>query len=152
MESPILADGLFIYGTLREGGTHHPWLRRTHPIGTTQAWVPGRLFHLPGPGYPALVAVPQPTAPPPGPGWVVGEFVGYEDEQELDSALADLDQLEGVAEELFQRVTLPVILDGGQRYQAWVYVFPEDRLQTLERSATELPDGDWSPYLGDGLL
>lgn len=150
--TPILADGLFIYGTLREGGSHHPWLRRTNPIGSTRAWVPGRLFHLPQQGYPALVPIPEPETPPPGPGWVLGEFVGYEDEVDLEGALDDLDQLEGVAEELFLRITLPVILDGGQRYGAWVYVFPADRLQTLERSATELPDGDWSGYLGDGLL
>lgn len=150
--TPILADGLFIYGTLREGGSHHPWLRRTNPIGSTRAWVPGRLFHLPHEGYPALVPIPEPETPPPGPGWVLGEFVGYDDEVDLESALDDLDQLEGVAEELFLRITLPVILDGGQRYSAWVYVFPADRLQTLEHRATELPGGDWSGYLRDELL
>lgn len=151
-ESPILADGLFIYGSLREGGAHHPWLRRTLPAGSTRAWAPGRLFHLPQAGYPALVPCPEPEAPPPGPGWVLGEFVGYEDEGDLECALSDLDQLEGVEEELFLRIMLPVVLDGGQHYLAWAYVFPADRLQTLERSAVELPDGDWGPYLGDGLV
>ena len=46
------ADGLFVYGTLREGGSSHAWLMRTHPEGLTRAWVAGRLFHLPA-GYPA---------------------------------------------------------------------------------------------------
>jgi len=148
-ELPILADGLFIYGTLREGGAHHAWLQRTHPLGSTRAWAPGRLFHLPEAGYPALVPGPEPEAPPPGSGWVAGEFIGYEDEVDLEGALSDLDQVEGVEEGLFLRITLPVILDGGQRYEAWAYVFPADRLQTLERKAVELADGDWSSYLGD---
>jgi len=152
LEAPILADGLFIYGTLREGGSHHAWLQRTHPLGNTRAWVSGRLFHLPEAGYPALVPTAEPETPPPGPGWVVGEFIGYEDEVDLECALSDLDQVEGVEEELFLRIILPVILDGGQRYEAWVYAFPADRLQTLERKAVELADGDWSPYLGEGLF
>ncbi|MBK8792112.1 MAG: gamma-glutamylcyclotransferase [Holophaga sp.] len=149
---PIIADGLFIYGTLREGGAHHAWLKRTQPQGSCRAWLAGRLFHLPLEGYPALVPVPEPDTPPPSPGWVTGEFVGYDDDADLEAALADLDQVEGVEEELFLRTTLPVVLDGGQRFVAWVYVFPEDRLLTLERHATELVDGDWGRYLGDGFL
>jgi len=142
----IEADGLFVYGTLREGGSNQVWLQRTHPEGLTRAWVAGRLFHLPA-GYPALVPGAEPGAPPPGQGWVRGDFVGYEDSAELDSALADLDPLEGVEEGLFTREILPVALEGGQRYFAWVYVFHVERLPRLEREALEIPDGDWAPYL-----
>lgn len=140
------SDGLFVYGTLREGGPHHAWLQRTHPEGLTRAWAPGRLFHLPE-GFPALVPGPEPPAPPPGPGWVVGDFVGYEDPAELEAALADLDALEGVEEDRFSRVLLPVVLQGGHRYTAWAHVFHVERLPRLERLATELSDGDWGPYL-----
>ena len=140
------SDGLFVYGTLREGGVHHAWLQRTHPEGLTRAWAPGRLFHL-AEGFPALVPGPEPPAPPPGPGWVVGDFVGYEDPAELEAALADLDALEGVEEDRFSRILLPVVLQGGHRYTAWAHVFHVARLPRLERVATELPDGDWGPYL-----
>lgn len=140
------ADGLFVYGTLREGGAHRTWLARTHPEGCTRAWAPGRLFHLAA-GYPALVPGPLPPALPPGPGWVCGEFVGYEDGADLDAALADLDPLEGVEEGLFSRELLPVVLEGGQRYLAWGYVFHVERLPRLEREAVELPGGDWADYL-----
>lgn len=140
------ADGLFVYGTLREGGPNHAWLMRTHPEGLTGAWVAGRLFHLPA-GYPALVPGAEPPAPPPGPGWVRGDFVGYDDEADLESALADLDPLEGVEEGLFTREILPVALEGGARYRAWVYVFHVERLPRLEREAVELLDGDWASYL-----
>ena len=140
------ADGLFVYGTLREGGSNHAWLMRTQPEGLTPAWVAGRLFHLAA-GYPALVAAPEPASPAPGPGWVRGDFVGYEDEGDLDDALADLDPLEGVEEGLFTREILPVTLEGGQRYLAWAYVFHVERLPRLEREAVEVPSGDWASYM-----
>lgn len=141
----MVADGLFVYGTLRQGGREHGWIRRTHPEGIVPASAPGRLFHLPNEGYPALVPGPEPGGP--GPGWVAGEFVGYEDETALDLALQDLDQLEDVEGELFQRQVLPVLLDSGHRYLAWAYVFPEDRLARLQKEAVELPGGDWRDYL-----
>ena len=141
------ADGLFVYGSLRAGGRRHGWIQRTGPEGITPAATPGRLFHLPSEDYPALVPVPEPAAAPPGPGWVTGEFIGYEDEAALASALADLDQVEDVEGGLFERQLLPVRLDSGHCYQAWVYVFPEDRLPRLEREAVELPHGDWGDYL-----
>ena len=140
-------DGLFVYGTLREGGPHHAWLQRTNPLGGTRAYAPGRLFHLPESGSPAMVSGPIPLALPPGPGWVIGEFIGYEDESDLDSALDNLDQLEGVTEGRFKRLLVPVLLEGGQCYSAWAYVFPVERLPRLERDGLELLDGDWSSYL-----
>lgn len=140
------ADGLFVYGSLREGGSRHGWLQRTSPEGLCRAWTPGRLFQLPN-GDAALVAGAEPESPPPGPGWVIGEFVGYDDEEMLESALADLDPLEGVEEELYLRRAVALVLDSGHRYVAWAYVFPEDRLPRLLREAVELPEGDWGPYL-----
>jgi gamma-glutamylcyclotransferase (GGCT)/AIG2-like uncharacterized protein YtfP len=141
------ADGLFVYGTLRQGGRAHGWIQRTDPEGSTDAWVPGRLFHLPSVGYPAMVPGPEPERPAPGPGWVAGEFIGYGDEAALNNALQDLDQLEDVEGELFERRVLPVLLDSGHRYHAWVYVFPEDRLARLEKEGVELERGDWRSYL-----
>lgn len=142
----IAADGLFVYGSLRDGGSRHNWLLRTHFEGLCRAWTPGRLFQLPN-GDAALVPSDEPGRSPPGPGWVTGEFIGYDDEEELESALTDLDPLEGVEEELYLRRAVPVILDSGHRYDAWAYIFPEDRLPRLLREAVELPDGDWGPYL-----
>jgi gamma-glutamylcyclotransferase (GGCT)/AIG2-like uncharacterized protein YtfP len=143
----VQADGIFLYGTLREGGRDHAWLRRTDPEGTTRAYAPGRLFHLPAAGHPAMVAQEEPSEPPPGPGWVAGEFAGYGDEAALEGAIQDLDALEGVETGLYLRVLLPVILDSGHRFTAWAHVFPPDRIPRLEREAVELPSGDWNNYL-----
>jgi gamma-glutamylcyclotransferase (GGCT)/AIG2-like uncharacterized protein YtfP len=140
------ADGLFVYGTLREGGSNHTWLLRTQPEGLTRAFVAGRLFHLPA-GYPALVPGLEPAASPPAAGWVRGEFVGYEDGVDLESALENLDPLEGVEEGLFTREILSVRLEGGHRFRAWVYLFHVERLPRLEREAIEIQDGDWGTYL-----
>ena len=143
----VQADGLFVYGTLREGGSQHAWLVRTHPEGLSRGWVSGRLFHLPLAGFPALVAGPEPDQGPPGVGWVCGDFVGYEAEGDIEAALADLDALLGVEEDLFSRVILPVVLQSGHRYQAWVHLFHVERLPRLEREAVELPGGDWGAYI-----
>ena len=138
-------DGLFVYGSLRDGGPRHAWLARTGPAGSTRARTPGRLFHLPDAGFPALVPGPEPADP--AAGWVIGEFLGYEDEADLEAAVQDLDQLEDVDGGLFERRIVPVRLDSGHRYRAWAYVFPEDRLPRLEKEAVELPGGDWRGYL-----
>lgn len=94
-----------------------------------------------------MVMGPIPGELPPSTGWVLGEFVGYDDDEALEAALFDLDQLEGIDQDLFERTLTPVYLESGQCYRAWVYVFPSDRLSRLEREATEMPDGDWSRYL-----
>lgn len=141
------ADGLFVHGSLREGGRDHAWLQRTRPEGRTRAWAPGRLFHLPQLKAAALVPGPIPGALPPGPGWVVGDFVGYADPEDLDAALANLDPLEGLDQGRTERRLLPVLLDSGHTYVAWVYAHPEDRLPRLEREGVELTQGDWAAYL-----
>jgi gamma-glutamylcyclotransferase (GGCT)/AIG2-like uncharacterized protein YtfP len=73
--------------------------------------------------------------------------VGYEDDRELESALADLDPLEGVEEGLFTREIFPVFLTRDLQYHAWVYVFHVERLARLEREAVEVTSGDWADYL-----
>ena len=96
---------------------------------------------------PALVPGAIPEALPPGPGWVAGEFVGYEDTEALEAAVENLDALEGVAEERTERRLLPVLLEGGQVYKAWAWVLPPEHLPRLEREALEIKSGDWKAYL-----
>ncbi len=141
------ADGLFILGPLCEGGAQHAWLKRTGFEGLCGAWTPGRLFHLAEVHAPALVPGPIPESLPPGPGWVVGEFVGYDDAETLEAAVENLDALEGTTEDRTERRLLPVLLEGGQVYKAWSWVHPEDRLPRLEREGLELKSGDWKDYL-----
>lgn len=140
-------DGLFVYGPLREGGAQHAWLKRTGFEGLCAAWTPGRIFHLAELNVPALVPGVIPGALPPGPGWVAGEFVGFEDAEALEAAVDNLDAMEGVAEDRTERRPLPVLLEGGQIYKAWAWVLPTEHLPRLEREALELKGGDWKAYL-----
>ncbi len=139
------ADGLFVYGSLREGGAQHRWVTRTHPQGTCRAYAPGRLFHMPAVGLPALVPGSIPPALPPGPGWVVGDFIGYDDEEALQRALADLDAV--ASEAGAEARLLPVLLEGGATYVAWAWTFHMEHLPKLEKEATEIPGGDWAAWL-----
>lgn len=139
------ADGLFVHGPLREGGAQHRWLQRTRPEGLCRAWVPGRLFHLPEAGLPALLPGEIPPALPPGAGWVLGDFVGYGDEAELQAALSDLDAL--ATEAGGEARLLPVLLEGGATYTAWAWTFPVEQAARLEKEALEVPGGDWAAWL-----
>lgn len=139
------ADGLFVHGPLREGGSQHRWLQRTHPEGLCRAWTPGRLFHLPEADQAALVPGAIPPALPPGSGWVTGDFVGYGDEADLLSALSDLEAL--ATEAGGEARMIPVLLEGGATYTAWAWVFPVEQCSRLELEAVEVPSGEWTPWL-----
>jgi hypothetical protein len=95
-----------------------------------------------------MVAGQIPLDLPPGPGWVAGEFFGYEDPKALENAAQDLDPLEDADGGLFLRRVVPVLLESGHSYAAYAYVFPEDRIPWLEREGVELAEGDWTAHLG----
>ncbi len=139
------ADGIFVHGPLREGGFQHRWVARTHPQGICRAYVPGRLFQLPELAHPALLPGEIPPALPPGPGWVVGDFIGYDDDAALSEALADLDSL-GLEAGAEARL-VPVLLEGGASYVAWAWTFHMEQRPRLELEATEIPSGDWAAWL-----
>ena len=64
-----------------------------------------------------------------------------------EQSLGETDESASYRIEPLIREILPVQLEGGQRYRAWVYVFHVERLPALEKSAVELKDGDWKDYL-----
>ena len=117
---------LFVYGTLRSGGGAAGLLRDGRRVGT--GTVAGTLYDLGR--YPALV--------PDGRGAVEGEVWRCPAD-----ALARLDEYEGVAEGLFERVEVDV---GGVR--CWTYVagpLLAPRLPPERR----VPSGRWPPGAGE---
>jgi len=116
---------LFVYGTLCTGEDNAGLLAG---LPVQEARVRGHLFRLPA-GYPALVADSAGT-------WVRGELVTLDGEVRLGV----LDHLEGVGQDLFQRVSLPVAVDG-RTVVAWAYVM--DRAQVRERTGVRVDHGDW---------
>lgn len=86
---------VFVYGTLKRGGSNHAFLSYQNFVGVAQT-VPGfTLFELNG--YPGMV--PDPKA----------EGVHGEVWRVDPSTLAQLDELEGIAEGLYRREVVPLL-------------------------------------------
>lgn len=110
---------VFVYGTLKRGGSNHAFLAGQTFVGPARL-APGLALYSLG-EYPGLVADPASSDRVTGELWAV------------DSAgLAALDQLEGLAEGLYARV--PAVLDewpealtaGAGHADAQVYVYLRD--------------------------
>lgn len=93
MPSPDAPTLLFVYGTLMRGGSNHAFLADQHFLAPATTTPGHRLFALDG--YPGMIADPASTATVPGELWSV-----------TPACLAQLDQLEGLAEGLYSRSPL----------------------------------------------
>ncbi|HMV70191.1 MAG TPA: gamma-glutamylcyclotransferase [Myxococcota bacterium] len=116
---------LFVYGTLRSGGSQAHLLG---PAARAEAWVQGTLWDLPA-GYPALQLA--------GDGKVWGERVAPVGE----ALLSVLDVYEGVPEGLYQRVIVD-LRAGGRVEPAWAWVMADPRV----RHGRVLPSGRWRTF------
>ena len=114
---------VFVYGTLKPGGTYHqqfclPYLRKAQP-----AQVRGLLYDLPNLGYPAM---------PLGDGWV-------------KAAMPGVDYLEGYNpksddnQEYARQWLMVFDLRGQPLGEAWLYVMDE-----LPTEAGWLSEGEWN--------
>lgn len=82
---------LFVYGTLKRGGSNHVFLRGQRFIGEART-APGFTLYSLG-DYPGMVRAPGDTAGVTGELWAVD-----------DACLAELDRLEGLDEGLYERI------------------------------------------------
>lgn len=116
--------GLFVYGTLRPGGSRWPILE---PLASRHrpATASGRLYDT-GLGFPAARFGE--------PGTVVGDLIALLSAEE---ALAVLDEVEGLERGLFERVRVEV-RSAGETREAWSYVY-----RPSVRGLEPIPDGDW---------
>lgn len=121
-------DVIFVYGTLRQGGARG----KRHLLGANVRRIGdgrtrGTLIDLGE--YPGLL--PQPFTlgdSAASTDWVTGEVYELADPAE---DLARLDAYEGCAAHdapphEFERIRLPVMLEGGRVIEAWVYVYRWD--------------------------
>jgi gamma-glutamylaminecyclotransferase len=84
---------VFVYGTLKRGGDNHPYIAYQQFLGPART-PPGYTLYSLG-DYPGMVRTPEDTAGVNGELWAVD-----------DACLQQLDLLEGVAEGLYERVSL----------------------------------------------
>jgi gamma-glutamylaminecyclotransferase len=91
---------LFVYGTLKRGGSNHRFLAGEKFVAEARLRSGYRMFDVGG--HPGLVPDPSATYEIEGELWSVS-----------DSALATLDDFEGVAENLYRRELLPLAVPTG---------------------------------------
>lgn len=115
-ETPFLVTGLFVYGTLLQGGSRHAEFERCGGISEIVAGTaPGILLDCGA--FPGMV---------PGAGGTVhGEVIGLRD---VPAALAHLDGVEGfegfdAARALFRRALITVKSIDGKSRLAWTYLW-----------------------------
>jgi gamma-glutamylcyclotransferase (GGCT)/AIG2-like uncharacterized protein YtfP len=122
-----LSHYIFVYGTLKKGGTRHQLVAAAGLKFVVDGKTSGRLYSLPGQDYPAGIFVP-------GSRYVHGELYKIKDNY-IHEWLNDLDLEEGVDEGLYARVLREIEADG-KTVNAWVYTY----LQPVDADL-EIPTG-----------
>jgi gamma-glutamylcyclotransferase (GGCT)/AIG2-like uncharacterized protein YtfP len=109
---------VFVYGTLKRGGSNHPFLAGQRFLGRGRT-PPGFTLYALG-GYPGMVRADDDRAGVEGEVWEVD-----------DACLARLDELEGLAEGLYERVGLDLVPSEAGRAQAYLYLRSVDGRRRL---------------------
>jgi gamma-glutamylaminecyclotransferase len=86
---------LFVYGTLKRGGSNHAFLSGQQLLGVVHTPPGFTLFSLGA--YPGMIPSPEDRE------GVLGELWSVD-----DACLAKLDELEGLAEGLYRRAAIPL--------------------------------------------
>lgn len=101
---------IFVYGTLKLGGSNHSFLASQRFIGPARTCPGFTLYELEG--YPGMVVDPTDRSGVTGELWAVD-----------DRTLATLDQLEGLEEGLYRRGPVPLAApDQHRSVEAYLYL------------------------------
>lgn len=122
-------EPVFVYGTLRKGGSNHFRMSGADFIG--EGKISGKIHRITW--YPALVCG--------GETFVKGEFYKVSKRH-----LATLDEFEGITPDAtepreYHRISVPVHLESGETTEAYVWEW----IGSLE-GTTPLPGDDWLSY------
>ena len=100
---------VFVYGTLKRGGSNHSFLAGQGFLGDARTVAGYRLFELEG--FPGMVALPDDRAGVSGEIWSVDE-----------ACLAELDRLEGIDEGLYRRERVKLLAPfANQAIETYIY-------------------------------
>lgn len=132
---------VFVYGTLKPGGKYHKVYCEALAPEAIPAWIPGRLYHLPAYGYPAVGE---------GEDRVQGYVLRFGDHVDAAALLADLDELEiydpalPLEDNMYLRQRMTVATAQGP-IEAWVYLMSAARLALYQGIYD--PSGDWDQLM-----
>lgn len=129
---------IFAYGSLMSGCFNHDRFcgdaLTIEPAVTT-----GRLYHLPQ-GFPAMFDAPD--------GQVFGEVMTFPN---IEKTLRAMDYLEGYnlgGRSHYLRIKkLVTILPDMRTVTAWVYIYPEDRIEEIQKMGKFIPSGCWHRFI-----
>jgi gamma-glutamylcyclotransferase (GGCT)/AIG2-like uncharacterized protein YtfP len=110
---------VFVYGTLKRGGSNHAFLQGQKFLGDVRTGAGFTLYSLGD--YPGMVRARNDTAGVTGELWEVD-----------DTVLAELDRLEGVDEGLYQRIDTPLAPNPfASSAQTYLYLRPVHGLAAI---------------------
>lgn len=116
---------VFVYGTLKAGGSNHRFMRGQIFVGDAQTLPGFQLIHLGS--YPGMIASTNASDSVVGEVWRV-----------TSACLAQLDELEGIDEGLYVRVKIPLLSPfAGQPVETYLYA------QSVE-GRPPIPHGLWT--------
>jgi gamma-glutamylcyclotransferase (GGCT)/AIG2-like uncharacterized protein YtfP len=130
----MVVKTVFCYGSLMSGCWNHDRFC-ADALTIEPAVTTGRLYHLTY-GFPAMFEALD--------GKVFGEVMNFPD---INETLRALDYLEGYhpnGRSHYLRIKKTVtIISSGRTETAWVYVYPQNRREEIERGGILLHDGRW---------
>lgn len=123
---------VFVYGTLREGQSNYQLYLQGRVAASYPAHLQhGKLYHFGA--YPGLLLAEDGSD-------VAGELM-YLDDANYDAILADLDELEGCNEGLYERIEATVYLNSNKEPRtAWTYIVGKP---LRKRCIRLIASGDW---------
>lgn len=140
---------IFVYGTLRPGGSNYrviePFVQR--PTSTALGYLAGFEMYSCGP-YPAAVRTNNALDE------VIGNIIWLDPTKYAD-ALDSLDTFESVGTGLYERTLVSVKRNAIVNYSGsmpqeptlcWMYVVPEARVRAVKDRYTYVPKGNWIEY------
>jgi gamma-glutamylcyclotransferase (GGCT)/AIG2-like uncharacterized protein YtfP len=126
---------VFVYGTLKPGGRYHDRYCAADLVRAEGAIAPGKLYHLPQQGYPAMTQ---------GDDWVQGYLLTFENSRVLTAldALEDYQPHRPSQENEYQRQEIIVFDPQKQPLgPAWAYLMESTRV--MARGGLYLAQGYW---------
>ena len=129
---------IFVYGTLKPGGAHWPEYCAGRVLAAMPAKVRGRVYDLPGAGYPAARFDED--------GWIHGFVLAFADPEDL----ASIDRLEGYnpqgpgTENEYARLRVHCHDPADRPFgDAWSYQMSRERIAAMGGRVVD--GGDWTP-------
>lgn len=133
----------FVYGTLRPGQGNYGWLLAGNTSSEQVAYLEGASMYSNG-GFPYIFEDED------GENTRVTGSLVYIQPEKMDQVMSRMDTLEGTSpfspindHNHYNRYKREVVLENGDRVEAWVYMPPKSYHSQIKATLRHVPSGDW---------